>query len=432
MKGIPLTGGRVPTAAMSVSELNARVKDRIEPAFADVWVAGEVSNLVRAASGHVYLSLKDDGAVLRAVIWRGALATLAIEPVDGLAVVCHGRLELYVPRGTYQLTIDRLHATGTGALEARLRRLHARLAEEGLFAPERKRPLPTVPRRVAVVTSHAGAAIADFLQTLATRWPACTVIVVPARVQGAGAADELAAAITRAGTLRPAVDVIAVIRGGGSLEDLWAFNEEPLVRAVAAAPVPVVSGVGHETDVSLCDLVADVRALTPTDAAVRISPDRTVIRARVDSLAPRMAALVAGRMAAARDRLAALAESRALSEPRRLLDGRRERIDDGARRLDRLLRGRLDLAAERLAAVAGRIDGASPLRILARGYSVTSRADDGERAPLRDVAGIGAGDLLLTRLSRGRVWSVVQRVSTVPVPPGDDAADTSHPRGEQP
>jgi len=262
-----------PDDVQSVSDLTARVKEQLETRFADVWVAGEVSNLTRASSGHVYLSLKDETAVLRAVIWRGTMQSLAIEPADGLAVVCHGRLEVYPPRGTYQLTIDRLHAVGTGTLEARLRRVHAMLDAEGVFAAARKRPLPEFPTRIAVVTSPTGAAIADFLETLLARWRATEVIIVPSRVQGAGAAEELAAALDAATRLRPAVDAIALIRGGGSLEDLWSFNEEVLVRAVAAAPVPIVSGVGHEIDVTLCDLAADVRALTPTDAAVKLVPD---------------------------------------------------------------------------------------------------------------------------------------------------------------
>jgi exodeoxyribonuclease VII large subunit len=273
-----------------VSAVTALVKEQLESRFADIWVCGEISNLSRAGSGHVYLSLKDESALLRAVIWRGALPLLAIEPADGLQVVCHGRIEVYAPRGSYQLTIDRLHAVGTGTLEARLRKLHASLQAEGLFAPQRKRPIPAFPRRIALVTSATGAAIADFLETFLGRWRATEIIVVPSRVQGAGAAEELAAAIGAAGRLLPRVDAIALVRGGGSLEDLWAFNEEVLVRAVAAAPVPVVSGVGHEIDVTLADLAADLRALTPTDAAVRLAPDGSQVAATVTTLGLRLAA----------------------------------------------------------------------------------------------------------------------------------------------
>ena len=175
-----------PAEALSVTEFTSRVKEHVESRFADAWVAGEISNLVKAASGHIYLTLKDDTALLRAVIWRGTRQSLAIEPADGLEVVCHGRLEVYPPRGTYQLTIDRLHAIGTGALEARLRQLHAALEQEGLFSPQRKRPIPTFPHRIALITSPTGAAIADFLETLFSRWRSTEVIVVPSRVQGGG------------------------------------------------------------------------------------------------------------------------------------------------------------------------------------------------------------------------------------------------------
>jgi exodeoxyribonuclease VII large subunit len=306
-----------PDDVQSVSDLTSRVKEQLETRFADVWVTGEVSNLTRASSGHVYLSLKDEEAVLRAVIWRGTMQALAIEPTDGLAVICHGRLEVYPPRGTYQLTIDRLHAVGTGTLEARLRRVHALLDAEGVFAPARKRPLPEFPARIAVVTSPTGAAIADFLETLLSRWRGTEVILVPSRVQGAGAAEELAAALAAVARLRPAVDAIALIRGGGSLEDLWSFNEEVLVRAVAASPIPVVSGVGHEIDVSLCDLAADVRALTPTDAAVKLVPDARQVTAAVAGLGARMQTSLARRLEFSRDRLTMLARSRMFVDPSR-------------------------------------------------------------------------------------------------------------------
>jgi len=296
-----------PDDPPSVAEVTARVKETIEGRFADVWVAGEVSNLTRASSGHVYLSLKDDAALLRGVIWRTTAASLALQPADGMAVVCHGRIEVYAPRGTYQLTIDRLHALGTGTLEAQLRKLHASLAAEGLFATERKRPIPAFPRRIAVVTSPAGAAIADFLETLRSRWQGSEVIVVPSRVQGAGAAEELAAALAAAARLGP--DVIALVRGGGSLEDLWSFNEEVLVRAVAASPVPIVAGVGHEIDVSLADLAADLRALTPTDAAVKVSPDGPQVIAALTGLGVRLAAGLARRLESARERIGQLGRS---------------------------------------------------------------------------------------------------------------------------
>jgi exodeoxyribonuclease VII large subunit len=395
---------------MSVSEVTARVKEQLETRFADVWVAGEVSNLTRASSGHVYLSLKDESALMRAVIWRGTAAQLAIDPADGLQVVVHGRLEVYAPRGTYQLTIDRLHALGTGTLEAQLRRLRDALDREGLFAPARKRPIPAFPRRIALVTSPTGAAIADFLTALFARWKGSEVIVVPSRVQGAGAAEELATALAAAARLVPAVDVIALVRGGGSLEDLWAFNEEALVRAIAASPVPVVSGVGHEIDVTLADLAADLRALTPTDAAAQVSPDGPQVAAAVAALGVRLQAGLGRRVTLARERVVQLARSRIFADPSRLVRDRRLVLDQQAARLRRLAGAAVDRGRERLAAAAGRLEAGSPLHLLARGWSVTTGADD--RTALRSVAGLRVGDEIVTQLADGRLWSRLERITT--------------------
>jgi exodeoxyribonuclease VII large subunit len=399
-----------PPDAMSVSEVTARVKEQLETRFADVWVAGEVSNLTRASSGHVYLSLKDESALMRAVIWRGTAAQLAIDPADGLQVVVHGRLEVYAPRGTYQLTIDRLHALGTGTLEAQLRRLRDALDREGLFAPARKRRIPAFPRRIALVTSPTGAAIADFLTALFARWKGSEVIVVPSRVQGAGAAEELATALAAAARLVPAVDVIALVRGGGSLEDLWAFNEEALVRAIAASPVPVVSGVGHEIDVTLADLAADLRALTPTDAAAQVSPDGPQVAAAVAALGVRLQAGLGRRVTLARERVVQLARSRIFADPSRLVRDRRLVLDQQAARLRRLAGAAVDRGRERLAAAAGRLEAGSPLHLLARGWSVTTGADD--RTALRSVAGLRVGDEIVTQLADGRLWSRLERITT--------------------
>jgi len=402
-----------PHEPPSVAEVTARVKDLVESRFADVWVAGEISNLTRATSGHVYFSLKDESALLRGVVWRSTVPTLAIQPADGMQVVCHGRLEVYPPRGSYQLTVDRLHALGTGPLEAQLRRLHARLEKEGLFAAERKRPIPSFPRRIALVTSPTGAAIADFLQTLFARWRASEVVVVPARVQGAGAAEEVAAALGLAARLRPAVDVIALVRGGGSLEDLWAFNEEPLVRAVAASPVPVVAGIGHEIDVSLADLAADLRALTPTDAAVRIAPDRRELAAAVASLTVRLAGGLTRRVGLARERLDMLARSRILADPARLVGDRRQLLDERARRLTFLARAAVDRSGERLAAATARLEAGSPLQLLSRGWSVTFRERTADT--LKSVVGLAVGDRLVTQLADGRLTSRIESVDVGPL-----------------
>ena len=256
----------------SVYDLTARIKDSLESGFRSVWVGGEISNFSRPQSGHCYFTLKDDRAQIRAVVWRTAASRLKFDLHDGLEVICQGDLEVYAPRGTYQLVARKIEPRGIGALELALRKLKARLEAEGLFDPRRKRPLPKFPRRVAFVTSPTGAAIRDFLEVLRRRWKGVDVLVVPTRVQGEGAAREIAAAIELVNRLSDSVDCLVVGRGGGSLEDLWAFNEEPVVRAIHASRIPVVSAVGHEIDIALADLVADVRALTPSEAAELVVP----------------------------------------------------------------------------------------------------------------------------------------------------------------
>ncbi len=246
---------------LTVAELTARIKDLLETSFDSVWVAGEISNLSRPHSGHCYLTLKEDEAQIRCALWRNTLSRLRFDLNDGLQVVCRGRLDVYAPRGSYQLIIEDIEPKGIGALELALRQLRDRLAREGLFDPARKRPLPAFVRRIAVVTSPSGAAIHDFLQVLGRRWRGADVIIFPTRVQGEGAAAEIAAAIATANRLPLAIDCLVVTRGGGSLEDLWAFNEEAVVRAIHASRIPVICAIGHEIDVTLSDLVADVPRL---------------------------------------------------------------------------------------------------------------------------------------------------------------------------
>ena len=248
-----------PPPILSVYELTAQIKDLLENSFPAVWVSGEISNLSRPQSGHCYLTLKDERAQIRAAIWRNVAARVEFDLADGLEVICCGHLDVYAPRGSYQLIVERIEPKGMGALELALRQLREKLAREGLFDPARKRPLPRLVRRVGLVTSPTGAAIHDFLQVLGRRWRGADVLVLPTRVQGTGAAEEIAAAIGTANRLPLAIDCLVVARGGGSLEDLWAFNEEVVVRAIFASRIPVISAIGHEIDVTLSDLVADVR-----------------------------------------------------------------------------------------------------------------------------------------------------------------------------
>ncbi|MEM6330799.1 MAG: exodeoxyribonuclease VII large subunit, partial [Planctomycetota bacterium] len=306
--------------ALSVAQLTARIKGLLEESIPDVWVAGEVSNFSRPASGHCYFTLKDEHAQIRAVVWRGAATRMKFDLTDGLELLCHGRIDVYAPRGSYQLVIDQAQPKGVGALELALRQLREKLAAEGLFDAGRKRPLPAFPRRIGFVTSPTGAAIRDFLQVARRRWRGVQVLVIPTRVQGDGAAEEIAAGIRLADQLRPRLDALVVGRGGGSVEDLWAFNEEPVVRALAASATPTVSAVGHEIDVTLSDLAADVRALTPSEAAELVAPSAEETIERLAALSGRMRASVARRVQQARQRVDSLATRRPLSRPYAVID----------------------------------------------------------------------------------------------------------------
>jgi exodeoxyribonuclease VII large subunit len=396
---------------LSVSELTGEIKGLLEGQFPSVWVSGEVSNFSRPQSGHCYLTLKDDFAQIRAVLWRAAASRLKFDLHDGLEVICRGNLDVYAPRGSYQLVIQQMEPKGVGALELALRKLRARLSAEGLFAAERKRPLPRFPRRIAFVTSPTGAAIRDFLEVLRRRWHGAHVLVVPVRVQGEGAAAEIAAGIELVNRMLEPVDVLVVGRGGGSLEDLWSFNEEVVVRAIHASRIPVVSAVGHEIDVTLSDLVADVRALTPSEAAERVVPDRDEVLAFLQGQQRRLRAGLLARLAAAESRLTALAGCRVFRRPLEPVQRLAQRIDELAARANRAVARRQEVARALLATKAGQLESLSPLGVLARGYSLTMRHDDGRlvRSP-RDVA---PGDRVRTRLATGEL---VSRIETIDEP----------------
>ncbi len=434
-------------AVESVGELTQRIEEALGT-LGRVAVEGELSRLTRAASGHVYFDLKDADARISCVVWRSRAGTaLRDEPREGMQVVVHGKLDVYAPRGTYSLIVERVEPAGVGALLLKLEQLKAELRDLGWF--ERRRPLPALPGVVGVVTSRDGAAFQDFLRTRSLRWPLFPVRLAHAPVQGPGAAERIAAAIARLDA--SGVDVIVVCRGGGSLEDLWAFNERPVAAAVHAARAPVVSGVGHETDVTLCDFVADHRAHTPTDAAQLVIPDRAALEAELERAHDHLGRALDRALESRMERFARLAASRVLRDPRWIVGDRLERLatraaalkaaarrfGDASRtrcgelamqlerhhpavRLERSrartaeLAARLEASAERaLDARARRADVAatslealSPLAVLERGYSITSRATSGE--PLRSAADLRSGDRLETRLADGTVLSTVE------------------------
>ena len=353
-------------AAMSGSLLLQRVKAALAGAFsAPVTVVGEVSGYKRAASGHLYFRLKDSACSIDAAMFRAAAVKLKFEPTDGLEVVIEGRVDVYDARGQLQLYVERMTPRGQGALELALRQLKEKLEREGLFDQARKKPIPRFPRAIGLVTSPTGAAIRDIQKTLARRWPIVPVYLMPALVQGDQAAAQIAQAIARldanAGALE--IDVILVARGGGSLEDLWAFNEEPVARAIAAAETPIISGVGHEIDVTIADLVADLRAPTPTAAAELAVPDRAQIRRQLEGLAQDLTARLAERLVAARAALASVARVGFLRDPAALVRLNAQRIDELSHRLRAGLGGELARARARLEPAAGRLAGLHPARL---------------------------------------------------------------------
>jgi exodeoxyribonuclease VII large subunit len=393
---------------LTVSELTARIKDMLEGSFPAVWVSGEISNFSRPQSGHCYFTLKDDIAQIRAVMWRGTALKLKFAMSDGLEVLCRGHLDVYAPRGSYQLVVDELEPKGVGALELALRKLREKLSAEGLFDPARKRPLPVFPKRIAFVTSPTGAAVRDFLEVLRRRWRGVEVLIIPARVQGDGSVTEIVAGIRAANRLKPAPDVLIVGRGGGSLEDLWSFNEEAVVRAIAASRIPTVSAVGHEIDVTLADLVADVRALTPSEAAERVVPASDELVARLRQHRERLRVASLRRLVFARTRLEGIASQRPFRRPFDIIHDRSRRLDELALHGAAGLRGLLHDRQRRFANLAGKLQSLSPLAVLERGYSITQDSKTGK--VIRTAAQLRAGQTIATRLAEGTVTSRVESV----------------------
>ncbi len=387
-------------AAQSVSEISASLKRMVEDQFGYVRVRGELSGVKRAASGHMYLALKDENARLDAVMWRGTAGRLGFQPEDGLEVIATGKLTTYPGRSNYQLVIERMEVAGEGALLALLAKTKARLEAEGLFAPEAKRPLPYLPRVIGVVTSPTGAVIRDILHRLADRCPS-HVLVWPVLVQGSGAAEQVAAAIAGFSNLAeggpvPRPDLVIVARGGGSIEDLWAFNEEMVVRAIAQCTIPLISAVGHETDTTLADYAADRRAPTPSAAAELAVPVRADLLNLLTELGLRKRRAVIRPLQLGRERLAARAER--LPAPAALLSGHSQRLDDAAERLRRGLSQRTQLARADLQQISARLsppllraraahaqgqvnglgrvlNSLNPFTVLERGYARVTAAD---------------------------------------------------------
>jgi len=435
------------------SRLNLEARTLLEGHFPLLWIEGELSNLARPASGHLYFSLKDARAQVRCAMFRNRNRVLRFRPSDGQQVLLRARVGLYEGRGEFQLIVESMEEAGHGALQRAFDELRARLEAEGLFDPARRRPLPAVPRQLGVITSASGAALRDVLHVLARRFPALPVIVYPATVQGAEAPAALRAALAAA-VRRAECDVLLLVRGGGSLEDLWAFNDEALARAIRACPIPVVTGVGHETDFTIADFVADLRAPTPSAAAEAASPDGAAWLARVNELATRLDDALTDGLVRREERLAWLAGRLRVQHPAQRLRERVQRLDELDQRLRRawraVLRGaehrlavarsklarhvptarvaalreiiagydhRLRLAAretlarrrQQLRATARALDVVSPLATLDRGYAIVTDADG---AVLRRAADTRAGAEIEARLAEGRLHCRVEAVQT--------------------
>jgi exodeoxyribonuclease VII large subunit len=388
---------------LTISELNELIKGTLEKRFDALWVAGEISNFKAAPSGHCYFTLKDDKSQMSAVMFRRQGSLLRFTPENGMAVLCFGRVSVYTVRGDLQFYVDDMEPQGQGALALAFEQLKKKLAAEGLFAPERKRELPFLPRTIGIVTSDKGAALHDMLRIIRDRYPDRCVVIRPVKVQGDGAAREIAEAIAdlnRLGT----IDVMIVGRGGGSLEDLWAFNEEVVARAIYHSDVPVVSAVGHEIDFTIADFVADRRAPTPTAAAEMVLPRKADLAEQLLTLDEQLVKNLEFNLSMLRDAVAGLA--RRLADPGRKLRENQQRLDELSVDLLRRFQEKLRQFKDRLARGAGRLGALSPLAVLDRGYSITHKLP--EERIVKDAASLQIGDRLRVTFAQGKALCRVE------------------------
>ena len=394
----------------SVSEANNFIKALLDavPQLQTIFVRGEISNYKCYPSGHHYFTLKDEGSALRCVMFRGMAAKLRFRPENGMKVVAFGRIGVFPRDGGYQLYCSDLSVQGVGDLHVAFEQLKEALGKEGLFDPAHKKPLPKYPRRIAIITSSAGAAVHDMLRILNARWPMSEVVLLPVRVQGAEAPAEIAGALRYANKWKVA-DLIITGRGGGSIEDLWAFNDERVARAIYASDIPVISAVGHEPDVTIADFVADARASTPSNAAEIAVPEQKELRRRLDTLSARMEQSAQKRVKALRERYEALARSRVLRDPMAFIDDKRLLLDYTQRKLSTLAQAQTAQRAQRFASLAASLDALSPLKVLGRGYAV---ARDENGTILRAAEEASVGERIEVLLGQGSLMCTVDEQRT--------------------
>lgn len=385
----------------SVTEVNSQIHELLEASFPELWVEGEISNCRAYPSGHTYLTLKDANSQISAVLFKGSARDVRFKPADGLKVLVKARVSSYTKRGDLQLILSAMEPRDVGALQLAFEQLKAKLLKEGLFDESRKKELPLFPRRIGIVTSPQGAAIHDMLTVLRRRWPGLEILLIPARVQGEGAAGEIAEAIEDFNRFFPETDVLLVGRGGGSIEDLWAFNEEVVARAISESGIPIISCVGHETDLTIADMVADVRAPTPSAAAELAVQDKRAILGQIEDLRENIFSAIRERLRNLEQRLDHARRHPLLQSPHRLYEERAKRIDELAGRLPEAMRQILLHAEKDLQLQAEKLDAFSPLKVLARGYSIAEKMPGKEI--LRSHAQVRAGDTVRIRLHKGEI-----------------------------
>ena len=400
---------------LTVSQLTNSIRIALESRFLSVWVEGEISNFKDHSSGHWYFTLKDENAQLRAKCFRSTNTRIRFRPANGLKVRARGKLSVYAPRGEYELVIDALDPVGAGALQVAFEQLRDRLQKEGLFAKELKRPLPVFPRRVGIVTSPTGAAIRDILNVISRRTRTVHVLFSPARVQGDSAGPEIARAIQfinryheqalREGRVGDLVDVLIVGRGGGSTEDLWAFNQEEVARAIRKSVIPVISAVGHETDFTIADFAADFRAATPSAAAEIVAAREDQLCSALDHLGRQLVRLTRFQIVNLRARVQEQALSQAFDEVKAQLTSARKRLDTASGACGGAMEAKLQEGRERLGLAAASLDALSPLGVLQRGYAI---AQDASGKLVRDAASVAQGDAVSVRLAKGKLNTRVE------------------------
>ena len=388
----------------TVSEITRGIRTSLEHKFSNIDVLGEISNVRKPSSGHIYLTLKDKNSQLQAVVFRNSASRIKFELKDGMEVVSFGSVTVYEPRGQYQLIINKIEPKGIGALQLAFQQLKEKLEKEGLFDHAHKKNIPFMPKKIGIVTSPTGAAIKDILNIIDRRFANVEILIYPVKVQGEGAAQEIAEAITELNNYSD-IDVIISGRGGGSLEDLWAFNEEIVARSIYNSKIPVISAVGHEIDLTIADLVADKRALTPSEAGELVVPRKDLLIVKTEKFKTRLLQSLTGKLRLSKEKLDRIANSYAIRQPFDKFNRWQQKLDDLSQRLNLNITHALNSEREKLSGIVGKLESLSPLNVLKRGYTITTKQEDNKS--LRYITDLSKGDKIKTNLSKGSIISEI-------------------------